>query len=373
MTSGHNLTTERGLSAYLTSQSIAYTSVTLLTGGTANYVYRVILPSGSTTIYKHAAPYLPSNKAFAFDPNRMDYEDFVLEILPSLLQEQIPYSSVHAVRCNFYDPEIKLLCIEDGGYKMLKDAYTDLRLDIQKVGKDLGHWIAAVHTRSTQTSLSLSDASDLKANNPTGVTIYRHSYRNLATAFSQYGHDVSLAEYIDTEFGSRLATENECICHGDFWPGNVLVKFKNEDDEQVDLTIVDWEMTRRGISATDVAQFCAEAFLLDRFRGGRELLPTFLNAYLVARQGSVDGSGSRIGKEWIRRLAVHWAVHVAFWPTIVQWTDREGTQMLVDIGARVLRAVVDGDWETMFASALLKGVDERFRVEMLRQGSGDVL
>jgi hypothetical protein len=103
-----------------------------------------------------------------------------------------------------------------------------------------------------------------------------------------------------------------------------------------------------------VGQFAAEAFLLDRFRGDRGLLPVFLDAYVeVRKQGD-----EKIGKEWVRRMAVHWGVHVAFWPTRVEWANREGTQKLVDIGVSVLKAAVDGDWEKLRASELLKDVGE---------------
>ncbi|KAF2678945.1 kinase-like protein [Lentithecium fluviatile CBS 122367] len=353
MPSTNDLTTEDGLSTYLKAKNVEHTFITLLTGGTANYVYRATLPDVRTVIYKHAAPYLHSNKAFAFDPTRMDYEDRVLEILPPLLKQQIPKSAVHAVGWYSYDRDAKLLCIEDGGERELKKAYSDERLDVKRIGEEVGRWIAALHTCSTETSLSLTDEKDLNANNPVGVAIYRYSYNNLTTALVEYGHDAEFGKYINEVFGSKLATDNECVCHGDFWPGNVLVKFRDEKEQDVDLTVVDWEMTRRGTSATDVGQFAAESFLLDRFRGGKGLLPAFLNAYSAARKDDPI-----IDREWVRRMAVHWAVHVAFWPTGVKWVDREGTEKLVDIGVGVLRAVVDGDWETLRASELFRDVDD---------------
>jgi Ser/Thr protein kinase RdoA (MazF antagonist) len=349
MHSTADLTTENGLKDYLTAKSVEHTSVTLLTGGTANYVYRVLLPDGRTVIYKHAAPYLHSNKAFAFDTTRMDYENRVLEIQPPLLKAQLPGSAVRPVGLYSYDQEAKLLCIEDGGERELKNAYTDERLDVTKIGEELGRWLAALHKCSTKTSLSLGGLNDLKANNPIGVAIYRHSYKNLSSALAKFGHDARLGEHIDEEFGSKLATDNDCVCHGDFWPGNVLLQFRNEAERDVDLTVVDWEMTRRGTSATDVGQFAAEAFLLDRFRGGRGLLRAFLDAYVAASK-----DGRIFGKNWMTRVAVHWAVHVAFWPTRVEWTDTEGTQKLVDIGVAVLKAVVDGDSEKLRASELFK-------------------
>ncbi|KAF2659051.1 kinase-like protein [Lophiostoma macrostomum CBS 122681] len=350
------LTTESGLAAYLTNQSVPYTSITLLTGGTANYVFRVTLSNNKTLIYKHAEPYLSSSTSFAFDPTRMDYENRVLEILPPLLHAQLPESKVHAVSRNSYDQAAKLLCIEDGGDRNLKVAYEDPELDVEIVGKELAKWAAALHTCSTGTSLSLTDAEsgDLKANNPVGIHIYRHSYRGLHTALSEYGYDAEFGGYINEQYGSLLATDNECVCHGDLWPGNVLVKFDKDAESEVQLTIVDWEMTRRGTSATDVAQFAAEAFLLDRFWGGRGFLPVFLDAYVEARHER----GVSVGKEWVRRMAVHWAVHIAYWPTRVEWVDREGRQKLVDIGVKVLKAAVDDDWEKLKVSELLKDVGE---------------
>ncbi|KAF2637706.1 hypothetical protein P280DRAFT_530035 [Massarina eburnea CBS 473.64] len=362
MTSPPNLTTEEGLSAYLTTHSIPYSNITLLTGGTANYVYRVTSPSGQTNIYKHAAPYLHSNHSFAFDPVRMDYENHALAVVPPLLQQQLPESNVHAVARFHYDKQRRLLCLEDGGERELKKAYTDGRLDIPKIGEQLGKWIAALHMSTTKTSLSLSNPQDLKANNAIGVAIYRHAYSNLSTALANYGHDAEFGKRIDEVFGSRLATENECICNGDFWPGNVLVKFRDETEKDVDLTVVDWEMTRRGTSATDVGQFAAEAFLLDRFRGGKGLLPAFLNEYVKTREAGVAKDGVVIGREWIRRMAIHWATHVAFWPMRVEWSDQEGTRKLVDVGVGVLKAVVDDDCESLRGSELFCGAGESLKM-----------
>ncbi|ORX98181.1 kinase-like domain-containing protein [Clohesyomyces aquaticus] len=352
-----SLTTEDGLREYLNTHAVKYTDVKLLTGGTANYVYRVTLPDGRTIIYKHAAPYLSSNNNFAFDDARMDYEDRALELLPPLLNKELPNSSVHAVGWNSYDRDAKLLCIEDGGDSNLKAAYADPKLNIPEIGKEIGEWIAALHRSSTQASFSLTDEHDLHANNPIAVYIYGHSYRGLSQSLPEYGHDAKFGEQILEEFGSRLRTENECVCHGDFWPGNVLVKFK-EGGSSVDLTVVDWEITRRGNSATDVGQFACEAFLLDRFRGGRGLRASFLRAYAGAREKGATRGGSKIGRMWMKRMIVQWAVHAAYWTTRVEWTDREGTQKLVDMGVEVTKAVFREDWKFLSASELFEGVDD---------------
>jgi thiamine kinase-like enzyme len=355
MATTKSLTTVEGLEAYLVSKGIEHTDVKLVSGGYTNFVYRVTRPDGTTVIYKHASSHSRTSTDFALDPARMDYEDRILEILPPLVSKHLPHFCVHAAKWYDYDKDAKLLCIADGGSSNLKDAYTDPKLDIKQIGEDIGKWIAAVHMCTTKTTLSLSNSEDLKANSAIGVHLCRHSYENLHVALKEYGHRTELAEYINNTFGSQLSMEsdNECICHGDFWPGNMLINFPPSSSEY-DITVVDWEITRRGISATDVGQFAAEAFLLDRFRGGRGLLPAFLNAYAGARKkGDIE-------KNWVRRMAVHWGVHIAYWPTrsYVFWADREGTQKLVDIAVGVLQAAVDGDWEALRRSELLKDVGD---------------
>jgi hypothetical protein len=113
------------------------------------------------------------------------------------------------------------------------------------------------------------------------------------------------------------------------------------------------QMVRRGTSATDVGQFAAEAFLLDRFRGGRDLRRDFLTCYFSMRKDDFN-----LGLEWIRRLAVHWAVHIAFWPTRVPWTDEQGTKELVQTGVDVLKAVLQDDMEFVRTSKLFEDVAE---------------
>lgn len=101
------------------------------------------------------------------------------------------------------------------------------------------------------------------------------------------------------------------------------------------LTLVDWEMTRRGTGATDVGQFAAEAWLLDRFRGQRGLASAFLRSYVEAAKPS---------EEFLRRVVVHLGTHIAFWPTRVVWGSEEETREVVGIGKEVLEGALEGRW-----------------------------
>ena len=75
----------------------------------------------------------------------------------------------------------------------------------------------------------------------------------------------------------------------------------------------------------------------------------------------------KLGKAWLKRMAVHWAVHIAFWPTRVEWTDKEGTQQLVDLGVDVLKVVLDNDMKKLLESPLLRDVQEALVSIMARE------
>jgi thiamine kinase-like enzyme len=136
------------------------------------------------------------------------------------------------------------------------------------------------------------------------------------------------------------------ICHGDFWPGNVILESfdANEVNQAVPrMTVLDWEMCRRGNGATDVGQFAAEAWLLDRFCGERGLLDTFLKSYVAER---------KMEQEDRRRVAVHFGTHIGYWPTVVKWANQQETREVVRIGGEVTTKAMNGDWDWLERSML---------------------
>ncbi|GME42237.1 Phosphotransferase enzyme family protein [Neofusicoccum parvum] len=328
------ITTTSQLEDYLNSAEIDFTSVEPLSGGTGNFVWRLTLPSGETRVVKHAEPYVKANPAIPFNVDRTTFEANALSLLPQTLSSTQPTPSHPTVRLptlHHSDPDAAILILSDCGPHNLKAAYPTLPApSIHAIGASLGTWLAQLHHRTP----ALFRSRD----NTTAKSIYRHAYANLATAFEKYGLDAGLARAVNDDFGVRLATDDECLCHGDFWPGNVLVR--DEPARGKTLSVVDWEMTRRGTGATDVAQFAAEAWLLDRFCGGKGLVGAFLEAYV----GAVGGGK---GAEWVRRVVVHFGVHVAFWPTRVEWCGVEETGELVKVGREYLVAGREADWDVV--------------------------
>lgn len=336
------ITNKEQLVAYLDRKQTTFSpdSLQRLSGGVGNFVWRMINESGKSVIIKHAEPYVAASATrMPFPVDRMDFEHRVLSDLST--KPLIKGTPVKTPECYEYDAESHVLWLEDAGPRTLKQAYADHTMDVQQAGRDLGKWLANFHRETSSLDIG---------NNKTGKAIYRHSYSNLATALSKYGLDPSIGEEVDRDYGSLLATDDECMCHGDFWPGNVLV-----GDGQK-LTVVDWEMVRRGCGATDVGQFAAEAWLLDHFRGGRGFLPAFLSAYSETSKQKEGLSSYETDKpmtDFFRRVAIQLGTHLAFWPTRVSWGTEEETRDVVHQGLEVLVRTLASDivW---FQNSLLK-------------------
>ena len=329
------LTTQKDIEEYIkTAENIGLepdASYTLkeLTGGTANFVWRLTSNTGKTSIIKHAESFVRFSPQIKQPTDRMDFEAKIQEALPLVLDQD---DVVQTAPFFGYDQSAHILHIGDGGAENLKEAYSsDASLDVLEAGKRLGQWLARLH-KSTA-SMDIGDAKTAKA-------VYRFNYNNLATSLNEYGHDPKLGEQINEEFGSLLATDDKSICHGDFWPGNVLVR-----TNPLRLTIVDWEMTRRGNGVTDVGQFAAESWLLDRFRGGEGMMGAFLHAYRAGRE--VDWP-----MDDRRRVAVQFGTHIAFWPTRVEWGGIEETFECVKLGSEILKRARDKDYEWLGESVL---------------------
>ena len=251
--------------------------------------------------------------------------------LPPLLDSSSLVSIPEVYR---YDSNSHVLMMEDGGDRSLKEAYADPGLDICAFGTALGRWLVGVHQRTKSAAIG---------NNQAAKSMYRFAYSRLGGALQKYDQDPSLAEQIGAHYGSLLQTDDECVCHGDFWPGNVLI------GEQGRLSIVDWEMVRRGCGATDVGQFAAEAHLLDRFRGNSGLRAAFLKGYRGV--GELD-------RKFVERVGIHMGVHLAFWPTRVSWGTEQETKEVVEVGCELIKGAIGQD-ESWLVGSLLDELKEQ--------------
>ena len=327
------ITNTEQLKAYLGNlgdAEIDPNSLQLLAGGFANFVWRVVEKCGKRIIIKHAEPFVKAAPGLSFSVDRMDFEHRIMTTLPPLLESSSLVSVPELYR---YDSNSHVLMMEDGGDRTLKEAYADPGLDFPALGVALGQWLAGLHQRTKRAAID---------NNQAAKSMYRFAYSRLGGALQKYDQDPSLAEQIDARYGSLLQTDDECVCHGDFWPENVLI------NEQGRLSIVDWEMVRRGCGATDIGQFAGEAYLLDRFQGGRGLRAAFLKGYRGV--GELD-------RKFVERVEIHMGVHLAFWPTRVSWGTEQETKEVVEVGCELMKGVISHNVSWLVGSLLdeLKG------------------
>lgn len=353
------INTDDDILAYLSSiyPDHNFSSATRLTGGSANLVWRITVeapdqkspfstalgPGGKHIIIKHAKPYVIDNPSIPFPTVRMDFEAHVLSLLPSILsppdsnalkgsESETSKPEIKLPTVFAYDSAANILSISDGGSRTLKDAYASLSTaQVQAVGTQLAKWLARLHTSTKSVDIG-------QGGNQTARTIYRYAYANVGGVWQKLGlGKPDMGKIVNDKYGALLATDDDCVCHGDFWPGNMLIGDAVQDGNETpaDVTVVDLEMTRRGVAATDVAQFVAEAYLLDHFRAtNHQLVRAFLCSYV--EQTHPD-------KRFWERFAVHLGVHLSFWPSRVEWAGEAETRAVAEFGAKIAIMALEED------------------------------
>lgn len=322
-----SITNEKELATYLTSKIHPFSKITILSGGHANFTFLIEDLAGNLTVIKHAEPYLKDQPSWDLPTSRMDSETRALKLLWDILPRGDTIRNEHLVirtpEVYSYDSEAHVIHESYAGPRTLKAAYSeDANVDIKAWGREIGYWVAGLHVCTKNTDLG--DVS-------WATGIYRHIYSGLAGVLEEYGLDMELGVRVNERYGSLLEKEGQNVCHGDFWCGNMILS----EDGRV-MTVGDWEMVRRGNGATDIGQFAAEAYLLDRFRGGRGLLNAFVRAYKEK---------IKIDRGFAVRVAIYCATHLIYWPRSIYWVDKDETIKLAKDAYAVLLMIEQEDWE----------------------------
>ena len=313
-------TTDLELRQFLSSRDIPCHEAMLLPGGSANYVWRITTLLGRCSVIKHAEEHVRSAPDFALDAVRLKFEHAALETVAEVMPMD---KHIGTPRVLHYWPDEHTLHLSDAGARDLKECYGTEEIDLAEAGAKLGAWLAELHNSTSQTHM----LEELKAKFDGDVarTLFGYPYQGLIPVFQKHDFDVSLAKRINEQYGVENESDQVCLCHGDFWPQNVLLTQK----EPLILTIIDWEGARVGSGATDAARFAAQSWLLDRFKGDRGLFQAFLSAYISKR--------AVMAREQVR-FVVQFAVHIIFYSQM-RWADQEGTKKMVQIGVDLLEAV----------------------------------
>ncbi|TVY38531.1 hypothetical protein LSUB1_G002891 [Lachnellula subtilissima] len=369
------------ISLSLSKTPYACSSLTQLTNGTTNFVFRgvltqpepVLLPldpphggvdnaetaigtaatSTKTVIIKHSTAFAALNKDLPIDVSRCVVEESMLNALSSW-NFQHTTSRIKIPRLHLFirETDANTQILEDipGAVDLralLISPSADNNLSLSQfratsIGRALGSWLHAHHTW-----ISAPPQADLRAeigfNEPMRKLKYFISYNSFIGVIEQFSEitcpevdkktledvkDMAMDEFERTATGEE--GEEWGIIHGDFWTGNVLLPEKQQAEEETDLFIVDWEFTQFGHRAYDIGQMIGDLLERNHFMQ--------VNGAIWALEGFIDGYGA-VSEDMAFRIAVHTGVQLITWVTRgpplhmrPAWATRERVVDIVELG-----------------------------------------
>ncbi|KAF9566918.1 hypothetical protein CPC08DRAFT_681640 [Agrocybe pediades] len=348
-----DLTTEDGVRAYLVGTSFESIDVLPLSGGTANYVYRLRLAiphkGRGTLVLKHAQPYVKDYKALKFSLERQTYEVAALKHV----REWLPSDSVVTVpEVHLFDEELHVIVMDDAGEDAVplkaflkQSGPVDIPL-AREIGSALGEFLGKMH-KWGQGNKKICDAvkGNIEAQQMSAWAFYgrlvdtlsgNHQLAKLSDPLLVVDQEnVEVARVVAKETTELLMHATDTFVMGDFWPGNLMIQLDAESKLK-NIFVLDWELAKNGLISTDIGQFCAEIHLLGRCYPERcketapAILDNFMDEYKTACEPTV---------EVVRRALIQWGTHMAVLGARVDWGDKEITREVTREGTRIL---VDG-------------------------------
>ncbi|KAL2813527.1 kinase-like domain-containing protein [Aspergillus granulosus] len=366
------------VSKELSDSPYSCSTLTQLSGGTANFVYRGVLSEplqdGTTTvIVKHAEDYIASNRDFKLSAQRCVVEESALRGLGAFHSITTTNTSSDGQKYQItvktpglfhFNPSTNTQVMEDlPGALDLKTFFLSpaVSTTISKewtlaIGRTLGIWLRSFH-------VWIADAAraEVVSGFEKNETMKKLKFSiNYDSVLNMVGAHPDLLEGSRTLFErvrERAAAElaegqggSIGPIHGDFWSGNVLIP-KSALDQPLPVTplfITDWELAQVGSRALDLGQMIAELYMLKHFKD--------IDAGLWVIEGFAEGY-QEISEEIAFRTLIHVGVHFIFWgSTVAGWGTPEQVRDLVRLGRDLITKAWEKDreafkgeiWEALF-------------------------
>ncbi|KDR85563.1 hypothetical protein GALMADRAFT_234502 [Galerina marginata CBS 339.88] len=360
-----DLATESGLRAYLAKTPFAGADIAPLSGGTANYVYRLRLKERyegrATLVVKHAKPYVKDWHALAFAIERQKYEVEALRRVGAWLPHDSP---VRVPAVHLFDEEEHVIIMDDAGEATitLKAFMQQGRATLaaaQQIGAAVGAFLGGMHRWGTgNAELCESVRGNAQAKKMSSWAFYGRLVDTLsgASGLPKLLDPPLVAAEEDLEVVKRVAEETTQACldvddtfvMGDFWPGNLMVD-TDADGNLKSITVLDWELTKPGLTGMDIGQFCGEIHLLRRCHPEvcQETASAVLEHFMKEYKRTCEPD-----EQVVRRAITQWGTHMAILGARVEWGGKELSRTVVLEGVRIL---VDGqrDLSASFVAPLL--------------------
>ncbi|EIN13841.1 hypothetical protein PUNSTDRAFT_95201 [Punctularia strigosozonata HHB-11173 SS5] len=347
----YDLSTADGVLRYLRGTPFSSSRVTPLTGGFGNFTFRLSLDvpfhGSCTVILKHAKPYVALNPSIPFNPERQVFEAECLKKVRGLLVED---SLITAPVLRHFDQDANVIIMDDCGEaaSTLKELVLSNALTPStgsQIGREIGKFLARIHSQNANTKdlCNTLDANEQGRKMSAWVTYGRlidtlsgNSKLPLLPAPAEVAaSDLEFIRGLAGRTIERINTAHGTVTHGDFWPGNILVKLgTSESGEQVveGIFVVDWEMAKPGIPGLDLGQAFAEVHLLQRFH------PQVKDVAASLLSGITETYSSLIpvNEQLVRDAATHVGAHLVAVTPRVPWGTAEKTGEVVEEGTQWL-------------------------------------
>ncbi|ORZ31823.1 kinase-like domain-containing protein [Catenaria anguillulae PL171] len=276
--SSFNLTTEDGVRAYVTAAHpyLLPCTIALLSGGYVNHVWAIrpaplTAPTAPTDarrrnlVLKYYPPHARYQESITLPQSRAQAEYNALVHIHSLaptsggswsVPEPIHYDPAnHLVLMSEIHEAVPLLTFL---HKTDDDDATSQRRDLANLRAIAA---ALAHFHQTVTSQSLASIQPWFVN--TDMAAFFTHRRDFSSTAQRHALPNAQA-WIDRALGPRgFAHANQSLIFGDFWPNSVLVHLSPRvaAGEPI-VSIIDWECHRPGHAGEDVAQMCANLFIM---------------------------------------------------------------------------------------------------------------
>ncbi|OQS07254.1 hypothetical protein THRCLA_00752 [Thraustotheca clavata] len=234
-------------SKYSNDENKKALSAIMLSGGTVNYVWRLVFTDNTTAILKQFPASLRSNPNFALPQVRSNLEYEAL----CIVEDQLPKDSTwHAPTPYFFDENHHVILCQD----MKGESLFDLLKRKGSINNDM-EWIAKTLVQIPRDIAGFSVSNISMFENSPLIPIMNGLYaRNPARAI-----ELGLLDG-QAWFDRAVATESSAtrqLLHGDYWPASVLI-----DLQEKKIALVDWELARTGHPGCDFGQMLANIALM---------------------------------------------------------------------------------------------------------------
>ncbi|KAF2789573.1 hypothetical protein K505DRAFT_284130 [Melanomma pulvis-pyrius CBS 109.77] len=324
------------LSQELSATPFACSSLTHLSGGTTNFVFRGVLAAPipaqdgnltSSVIVKHSTDFVAVNPDFSLDVSRCGFEGFMLNSLnkfPAVTTSDhitinVPHIFQSSGQTNtqiiedFPDAiDLKTVFVSPAAKSILLEPFST------SIGRALGLWLRLLHNWASAPA-QVELRAEIGKNEPMRRLKRRITFESFIAVVEQFpelleGHkevleDVKAIGMQDFERGmGNEGGEDWGIVHGDFWTGNVLLPDLSSAElhelDEIKLSVIDWEFAQFGHRAYDLGQMIGDLYERKHFKD--------VDGALAAIYGFINGYGE-VSEEMAFRTAIHAGVHLICW------------------------------------------------------------